>query len=65
MSHSITMSTRATPNSMTSPSRVVNFDRFMAPLRRRKAYKGGQYGFNSTALTDGGASARSGTQFQR
>jgi hypothetical protein len=32
ISHSITMDMRVTPNIMTSPSRVVNFDRFMAPL---------------------------------
>jgi len=33
------MSTRVTPNSMTSPSRVVNVDRFMDPLQCRKATK--------------------------
>ena len=32
ISHSITMSMTVTPTSMTSPSRKVNFDRFMAPL---------------------------------
>jgi hypothetical protein len=33
MSHSITMDMRVTPNSMINPSRVVNFDRFTAPLQ--------------------------------
>jgi hypothetical protein len=33
MSHSITVSTRVISNRMTSPSRVVNFDRFIAPFR--------------------------------
>ena len=32
MSHNITMNTRVNPNSMTNPSRVLNFDRFMALL---------------------------------
>jgi len=32
ISHSITISMTVTPTSMTSPSRNVNFDRFMAPL---------------------------------
>jgi hypothetical protein len=38
MTRSITMSTRVTPNSMTSPSRVVNFDRLMPllPIERFK-----------------------------
>jgi len=45
--------TRATANGMTSPSRVVNFDRFMAPLRRRKATKEDST-VGRTVLIDGG-----------
>ena len=50
ITHSITMSTRVTPNSMTNPSRVVTFDRFMLPLQVMKGSKEGQCGFGRTAL---------------
>src|SRR4029077_3585309 len=53
MSHSIKISTRATPESMTSPSRTVNFDRFIAPLQRRKATKEDST-VGRTVLIDGG-----------
>ena len=53
MSHSITISTRATPNSMTSPSRAVNFDFLIAPLQQRKATKEDST-VGRTVLTDGG-----------
>ena len=53
MSHRITTRTRATPNSMTSPSRMVNLDRFIAPLQRRKATKEDSK-VGRTVLFDGG-----------
>ena len=53
-SHIITMSTRAIPNSMTTPSRVVNVDRFLPPLRIMENSKGGQYNSDRTALVRGG-----------
>jgi hypothetical protein len=52
ISHSITMSMKATPNSMNNPSCVVNFDRFIAPPWKRLLKKG-QHGIVRAVLIDG------------
>jgi hypothetical protein len=62
--HMITEKRTVTPNNMIRPSRVLNLDRFMAPLRRQIQNKAGPF-FGGPAHTGGGASARSGIQVLR
>jgi len=64
MSHIIIEKIRVSPNNIIRPSRVVNFDRFIAPLpKKRGENKAGQ--FSLSCHFGERAPAKSGIQFER
>jgi hypothetical protein len=57
MSHIIAANIRNKPSSMIRPSRLLNFDRFMATLLAANFSEEGQHRFGGTALAGRGSAS--------